>query len=160
MRIQAANAQILSLRAAFPNSGEIAADMMRGTMSSIALTHLPQSQVVHSVDAERTVKQALAWLDEYLDQGVGIAEVCASVGVSPAHLRRLCHQVTGRSPRELLEELRLDRACRLLRQENRGLEFLAWECGYNSAVALSQAFQRRFSMRPGKWRSSQQRKIP
>ena len=79
------------------------------------------------------------------------------MGISLAHMRRLCHQATGRSPRDLLDELRLDRACDYLRNPDRRLEHIAWDCGYNSAVALSQAFLRRFGVRPGKWRKSQQR---
>jgi AraC-like DNA-binding protein len=156
-RIRSVNGEVRALLESRPEMGEIAADMMRGFLSHIALKYFPKRREHQTNNAEQSIKRTLAWLDEHLDKGVSINDACTAMGISPAHMRRLCHQATGRSPRDLLDELRLDRACDHLRNPDRTLEHIAWDCGHNSAIALSQAFLRRFSVRPGKWRKSQQR---
>jgi AraC-like DNA-binding protein len=145
---------IADLLAQRPEAGEIAADLARGHCASLAVTALPKDSTKAVHDSERLIKRTLVWMDQHLDQGIGVADAARAMGLSPAHLRRLSHQVSGRSPRDLLDELRLDRARKLLSSDDeRGLDAIAWDCGYTSAVALSQAFLRRHGIRPGQWRN-------
>ncbi|TVR13543.1 MAG: AraC family transcriptional regulator [Planctomycetota bacterium] len=138
-----------------PGARDAAADLIRGHTAAIALRQqpAPTSSSGHSDDQQRRIKRALAWLQAHLhDPQCHIADAAQAVGLSPAHLRRLAHEVSGSSPRHLLSQLRLQRACDLLRQTGDSLETIAAGCGYTSAVGLSNAFLRRYGQRPGQWR--------
>ena len=152
-RLVAVDTKLHDLFALRPDAGEIAADIVRAEIGQLVLPALPQRGARAHVGAERLVKEMLAWLQDHLHLGVGVAEAAEAVGVSPAHARRLAHAATGRSPRDLLDELRIERAQALMRETRANLDSIAYDCGFGSAVALSQAFVRRIGMRPGKWRS-------
>ena len=120
-------------------------------------TLLPKDKCDHSFP---TLKRILAWLEAHMHSGVGVDDAAKALHISPAHLRRIAHAVAGRSPRDLLRQLRLDRARDLLRQTEQSLSHIAWSCGYADDVALSNAFQRHLGQRPGSWRKAAARKSP
>lgn len=147
------NRRLTKLLAQRGDVGEVAADLARGEIGCLALPHLKPCPPASDDQAQR-LKQALAWLDAHLHEGVGVDDAAQAIALSPAHLRRIAHAVAGRAPRELLNELRLERARDLLRQTTDNLSSIAWACGYADDVALSNAFLRRHGQRPGQWRRS------
>lgn len=152
-RIGTLDRRIAGLCAQRSDASEIAAALARGEIGALALAHLPSGQRADDAQAQM-LKQVLAWLEAHLHEGVGIYDGARACGLSPAHLRRIAHAVAGRSPRDVLTELRLERARDLLRQTTDSLATIAWACGYADDVALSKAFLRRHGMRPGRWRTT------
>ena len=146
--------RLAELLTARPAASEIAAELARGELGILLCPLLAPSASNAGEDAAHLLKRALAWLDSHLHEGAGIDQAARAVAVSPAHLRRLAHAVAGRSPRDLLTQLRLERACDLLRQTDDSLAAIAWACGYADAVALSKAFLRHHGQRPGRWRTA------
>lgn len=147
-----ADALAAALLARRGDAGEIAAELLRGECCRLAVLHLPATRRGPAC-GERTLKRALAWLDDHLAAGATLAHAAHAIGVAPSHLRRLAHRHGGRSPRGLLAGLRLERAADLLRRGDGPLEDVAIRCGYASASALSRAFLRRHGVRPGAWRA-------
>ena len=151
-RLRATDRLVTDLLRQRPDAGEVAADLLRGECALIAARRLPRR--ASRSDDERLVKEALVWFEGHLDQGVGVAAVARAVGLSPAHFRRLVHQVGGQSPRDLLTARRIDRARDLLRRSDESLEEVALASGFASASALSEAFRRATGQRPGAWRGT------
>lgn len=104
-----------------------------------------------SAAARQTVENAIAWFGEHLAEGPTLAEVAAAVYVSPAHLRRLFHQVLERSPRQALDQIRFQRAMQLLESGRLTMEAVAVACGLGSASALSRAFKKWHGRSPREW---------
>jgi len=83
------------------------------------------------------VDQCLSFWREHLHEGAGIAEAAAALAVSPAHLRRLFHEVLGISPQEALADIRAERAHQLMDPPfNLKREAIAHAVGLSSAPAL------------------------
>lgn len=105
--------------------------------------------------AEATVERALAWWGEQLAQSDGaapsLATLARAVYVSPAHLRRLFHQVLRESPRQALERVRFARALHLMEDGRLKLSAVAEACGYGSASAFSRAFKHWHRVAPREW---------
>ncbi|BCJ49872.1 AraC family transcriptional regulator [Actinoplanes sp. NBRC 14428] len=101
--------------------------------------------------ADARIRVALAYLRENLGRPVTLAEVAATVRLSPFHFLRVFKQSTGRTPHRYLIELRIEEAKRLL---GRGLTVTetAGRCGFSSPAHLSTAFLRETGVRPSRFR--------
>lgn len=82
--------------------------------------------------------------------GPELAQVAAA---SEEHLRRLCQRHYRRSPMAHLQQLRMQRACTLLRSTSAKLEVIAQQVGYSSPYAFSGAFKRWSGVSPSEFRA-------
>lgn len=71
---------------------------------------------------------------------VSLPEVADHVGMSERTLRRHLQSELGQSWREFIRELRMNRAMQMLRQERRSVTETAFEVGFASSSAFSNAF--------------------
>lgn len=69
-------------------------------------------------------------------------------------LRRLCRETLGRTPKQHLTWLRMERAAALLHETSDKLEVIAKAVGYEDAFSFSDAFQRWFGCRPSDYRAT------
>ncbi|MEP4038429.1 helix-turn-helix domain-containing protein [Pseudophaeobacter sp.] len=76
-----------------------------------------------------------------------------AIAVSPRTLARLTHHSFGCAPGELSTRIRLNCAADLLRTTSKSIQDIAEASGYRSAAHFSESFNKRFSVRPGKFRS-------
>jgi transcriptional regulator GlxA family with amidase domain len=82
-----------------------------------------------------------------------VPELAARAGLGETAFRALVHELTGRSPRAHLENLRLERAARLLAESTQPVATIASEAGYADPFHFSRAFRRRFGTAPRAYRA-------
>ena len=85
-------------------------------------------------------------------QSVRIDETAAFVGLSRSQLFRVFQQECGRSPKETLDEMRLEQAKAYLQSTRFTVESIALSVGMNSAQQLCAAFRKRYGCTPGEMR--------
>lgn len=69
-------------------------------------------------------------------------EECARIAyMSPSHFSRLFHRLTSMSFKEYLNQLRVQKACELLKQGDLSITDLAMRVGFNSSSYFSQVFK-------------------
>lgn len=83
-----------------------------------------------------------------------IDAMVAQTHMGRERLRTLCQRYYGRSPRQYLTQLRLRKACELLRESDHTLDAVASQIGFNDAFSFSKAFSREYRMPPSKYRSN------
>ena len=89
----------------------------------------------------------------HLGVSISNADLAAEAGVSEFHFIRLFKKATGRTPREHVTRLRVERARGLLRSEpERTLAWVAGRCGFANASHLSRAFKASVGVTPGVFR--------
>jgi|TARA_R100000501_G_scaffold17919_1_gene34968 AraC family transcriptional regulator len=88
-------------------------------------------------------------------QRVRIADLASIAEVSPGHLVRTFKRTTGRTVHQFVEEVRLQRACMLLRSGNQPLKQIAATLGFSSTSSFSLAFRKSMGTTPGRFRSEQ-----
>ena len=76
-----------------------------------------------------------------------IDEVAAFCNVSAVYLRKVIKELHGKTPFQLLTELRMKKACEML-QEQRPIKEIALSVGYSDIYQFSRAFKRRFGHSP------------
>lgn len=92
----------------------------------------PQSRL-HVVLARIEAAPGLPW---------SVAEMAATAAISPGRLHEWFRQETGATPRAWLAEVRIRRACELLRSSALPLSGIALRCGYADQSALSNAMRK------------------
>ena len=72
-------------------------------------------------------------------------------GCSPEHLRRLCHQQLGRSPKHHVIHLRMRRAAELLSTTREKVEHVAQLVGYGNPFVFSTTFKKWYGWSPSRY---------
>ena len=78
--------------------------------------------------------------------------LCEEMKISKGHLHKLCTKYFNSSPRDIINNIRLEYGAFLLRATTKKIETIAYECGFSSARAFSKSFLKRYNTRPGKFR--------
>jgi AraC-like DNA-binding protein len=96
--------------------------------------------------------RALEFMDEHLADELSREEVARAAGLSPSHFSHLMRAKTGWTFTELLNRLRVDRACHLLAHTDHSLAAIALECGFGDQSYFTRVFRRRTEQTPGDYR--------
>lgn len=100
------------------------------------------------------VARAIALMEATLDSPRPIAEIAASVNLSPRRLESLFRESLGLTPGAYALGLRLAAARRMLTDTQHPLSEVALRTGFSSPSTLSRAFRARFGQAPGSLRAS------
>ena len=96
---------------------------------------------------------------EYIGNNIANADlkvsgICAEFFISESQLRRNIQRLTGLTPNEYINSLRLDRAKNMLCYSGRSIKEISAECGFASQYYFSKSFSRHFGCSPTRYRST------
>jgi AraC-like DNA-binding protein len=107
-------------------------------------------------DHEATVAAAVRYLDLHFTEPLRIADIAARVFLSPDRFTEVFSQVMGRTPRDYLGHLRLERAKLLLRSTDRSVAEIGLESGFGDAAYFTRAFRAATGLPPRMFRQQEQ----
>jgi AraC family transcriptional regulator len=84
--------------------------------------------------------RAIEFMDANLAERLALGEIAGAVGLSPAHFIRQFKVSKGVAPHKYLLRLRLERAKRLLRETDRSIAQIAFECGFSHQEHMTRFF--------------------
>ena len=146
------------LRAIAKDAGELqfgemaAAGGLMRFMARVSGRRAPQEFRVH----RRHYERARRFMDGSYTQGITVEDVADHVGLSRSQLYRVFEAVAGRSPKEILTELRLRHAQRLLEDTDMTVEEVAASAGFASAQRLGVVFRAHVQNSPTAYRQHAQ----
>jgi AraC-like DNA-binding protein/mannose-6-phosphate isomerase-like protein (cupin superfamily) len=114
----------------------------------------PAHEATHAEANRRAVERFVAELAHRFYEPVRIDRAAADLGLSRRSFTRLFRAVAGCSYADYVERVRIEYACRLLRETARGILSIAFECGYEDLSSFYRAFKRHTHTAPGHWRDS------
>jgi transcriptional regulator GlxA family with amidase domain len=91
------------------------------------------SALAHS---DPTVAAFERWVREYLAGPISMADAAKAVGASERTLQRSVQRTMGTSPIRFVQDLRIERACHLLRTTDLSLEAISRKVGYEHPHTL------------------------
>ncbi|MCI3920732.1 AraC family transcriptional regulator [Paenibacillus sp. TRM 82003] len=100
---------------------------------------LPQQADVEGVPQQ--IVRAMRYMEEHLHEPLKVEAVARKVGWSHEHFTRSFALHTGRTPRDMLLQLRIERACQLLMDEGRSIKEVAYEVGFADENYFSRMFK-------------------
>ncbi len=92
------------------------------------------------------------YLDMNYPKNLKLKEVAAQLGYHPHYLTRIFRERFGIAPKQYLMDLKLKKACGLLRSTGLPVAVVAESLGFEDALAFSRLFKREFGQSPSSYR--------
>lgn len=100
----------------------------------------------------RRLARVMAYIDAYIEQPFGVADLAGVACMSPAHFAKCFKAATGKSPHAFVSEQRLARAQHLLAGGGLSIAEIAFASGFSSQSNFARAFRRAVGVTPGEFR--------
>ena len=98
------------------------------------------------------VRRAVDFIRKNFHRNIGVNEVAGGVGCSHRHLERLFQGYLGQSPHEVLREMRMMEAIKLMETSSLTVKIVSKKCGYGSEWHFIQTFKKTFGLTPAEYR--------
>ena len=105
----------------------------------------PKERLV-AMEVTRTV------MERYGDSGLTLESIAAALYISKSYLCRIFRRVTGESFGDYLRRVRLEQACRLLRETELTAEQIVYACGMRDVPTFYRQFKSHVGMTPNTYR--------
>ena len=94
-------------------------------------------------------------MEHYSDQNLTLESIAASLYISKSYLCRIFSRVTGEPFGDYLRRVRLEQACRLLRETELTAEQIVYACGLRDIPTFYRVFKSRMGMTPNAYRQAE-----
>lgn len=104
---------------------------------------------------KRLVAQsAVQYLKEHYSSNITLEKLAERAYLSPSYFSRLFKQETGMTALQMLQKIRIERACQLLRSTDLPISQIAEQVGYLDGKFFYKLFQKETGTTPGKYRTA------
>ena len=103
-------------------------------------------------DETSPVARIQRYVQEHLEQPLGVPQLAAEVAMSPRSFARVFVREAGVTPAEFVQRARIDAARGLLEGSDLALKVIAWRCGFGSAARMRRVFVQRLGVTPTQYR--------
>lgn len=121
-----------------------------GGIAEVNLRHKAASATVEP----RWFRRAKELLHEQFRENLRVRDLARDAGVHPVHLARVFRRIERQTPGDYLQRLRVRAACRLLRERELPLAFVAADCGFADQSHLTRVFRKLTGTTPARLRQA------
>lgn len=98
------------------------------------------------------IHQVVDYITEHISDEIVLDDLAAVACFSPFHFHRIFTSMTGETPRDFIERLRLEKAANCLcRMPGLSVSEVAQECGYSSISTFSRSFKKYHKVSPSQY---------
>lgn len=101
---------------------------------------------------DNRIGQVQEWINNNFQKNSGIAEIAIKFGFSNRNLNRRFQQATGTPINRYVQEVRVDKAKKLLLTTQKTIKCISIEVGYENDSFFSRLFKKSTGLTPAKWR--------
>lgn len=101
----------------------------------------------------KRVQVALDYIETHYTESIGLTDLAAMVNTSIPHFCRIFKNITGKSSREYINQLRVNRAVGLLMKTDLNVTEIALEAGFNDINYFSRLFKKYKKIAPSQVRT-------
>ena len=121
------------------------------------VSKFPKEQVSIWEKQTAYVEEALKYLESrYGSTSLSIQKLADELGLDRSYLHRLFRHATGCSPQEYLLDIRIRKACDMLRQTRLPIAIIAMSVGYEDTLYFSRLFKKKKGVTPSCYREKHQ----
>lgn len=104
-------------------------------------------------DGKGTVEAAIHYMQENIENRITLADVLRYVGYSQSHFSAVFKKHTGQSPLAYFNRLKIEYACRLLKETDLKMNQICYKIGIDDPFYFSRMFSKQMGMSPTEYRS-------
>ena len=94
------------------------------------------------------IKNTLNYIEDHLNDSLSLSKLSTIACLSPSQFHRIFKRETKKTPFKFIEEIKMNKAYRLLTDEDVFVTELALNLGYNDYETFSRAFKKYFHLAP------------
>lgn len=134
--------------------------LLLGELSSNILEQCEKSSIVKgkgfcsNKNAHESINEIIVFLQNNFNRNISLEELGALVNLHPRYLCTLFRQVSGKTIIELLHEIRIEKAKRLLLYTSLSITEIALEVGFSDSQYFNRVFNRYENMAPTAYRNA------
>jgi len=98
------------------------------------------------------VDRSIAYMNSHLAEKITLEDLAGRVNLSVGHFSKIFKSVTGETPIEFLNTIRLQKARHLLINNTDNITEIALKCGFRSSAYFSTCFIEKYRMTPSSYR--------
>lgn len=130
---------------------QLAGEMRANRLTEVLLAE-PESgksnECLPNTSIREEVREVLFYLEEHYPERVAIADIAAFVGLSEPYLCQIFKSETGRSILTRLNEIRMDKACEMLKTGKYLVKQVAVDVGIPDPFYFNRLFRKHFGVSP------------
>lgn len=125
------------------------------TPTSISVDYVGQ-RLPHITEEDAAfMHRLIEFVDENLgNSGIGVDDMASATATSRSSLNRKTKSLLGVTPADFLKEARMKRACQQLLDTTKGVNDIAYSCGFSDPKYFSKCFKASIGMSPSDYRNS------
>ncbi|NLA74602.1 MAG: AraC family transcriptional regulator [Deltaproteobacteria bacterium] len=134
-------------------------EIIRAYVVELIIYIFRQIERKNSTDAcrhkhEEIVYRTLRYLYDHYQTQITLEDLAAQIFLSKDYFSRLFREITGKPVSELLQQIRIEEACKLLISTDETILEVANECGYQDIKFFYATFRKLMGMTPGEYRKA------
>jgi len=102
--------------------------------------------------ASDTVEAAIHYMQENIENRIALQDVLSYIGYSQSHFSSLFRKRTGESPIAYFNRLKIEYACKLLKETDLRINQICFKIGIEDSFYFSRLFSKAIGMSPTKYR--------
>jgi AraC-like DNA-binding protein len=110
--------------------------------------HINAKSILAKEDISQKVRTAMSYIKKNYSETVSLQKLSKIACLSPFHFHRSFKAAYEQSPLQFVTQLRLKKACRLLKQTNRPINDIVIECGFENSSSFIRFFKNRYQNTP------------
>ena len=115
------------------------------------LTYIGESSA--EMQIRDTAAEIFAYLGDHYREDLHLNELAEHFSFHPAYIIRLLKKRYQKTPGQIVQQLRLEKAAQLLTNSDTPIQMIAYETGFNDSGYFARLFKRHYGVTPYQWRN-------
>lgn len=110
------------------------------------------SALLEQTAGDERISELHRWIGGHLRETLDVPRLAERVSMTPRTFARFYARATGVTPARAVEQIRLERACRLIESHRQSVKAIAQQCGFSSEEVMRRTFVRHLRVSPMEYR--------
>ena len=121
-------------------------------LQGVYLTPVAQpASVVRQNYQEELFDQIVTYIEENLYEPLTVANICQHFSLSRSTLQQLFKNTVNQSPKKFISDMKLEKSCRMLRENKYTVSEISLKLGYSSIHYFSNVFHQKYHISPSEF---------